>query len=184
MSSAVRFVAAILVSLGLALAPLGAALAQQAVPVQFVPVGSSTVTGTASITVQGGAASVGIALSGLTPGASYTVSLQAGTCAMPSASAGRLGDLKADAAGNGRLAASSVTATAAGVQVALTPELLLDGNHVLVVSAQDVVACGSIPSAGAGQLPAAGGLPVAPLAGALGALGLSTLLLGWRLRRR
>jgi hypothetical protein len=139
--------------------------------------------------VQGDLAPVTVELSGLTPGTVYTVNLHAGTCALPSASFARLGDITADAGGAGQLQASEGTASATGAQVILTTELVLDGDHILLVVGDDAVACGTIPSLAAtsgpgpiatpSQLPATGGLPL----GLLAALGLSSLALGWRLRR-
>jgi hypothetical protein len=176
-----------LLALCLALATFGLAAAQQSVGVTLDPQAGSGVSGEAAIGLQGATAPIDLSLMGLTPGASYPVNLQSGTCELPSASFGRLGSVTADAGGRGQIQATSATG-AAGAPVTLTPELVFDGNHILTVLGQNgVVACGAIPWWGAisspGQLPAAGGLPLAPLAAGLGTLGLFAMLLGWRLRR-
>lgn len=174
-------------ALCLLLASFGLAAAQQSVGVTLEPQAGSGVSGTATVGVPGPTAPVAISLTGLAAGAAYAVNLHSGTCAAPSASFGRLGSITADASGRGQLQATSATA-ATGAAITLTPELVLDGAHILtVLGPNGVVACGAIPWLGAiaspGQLPAAGGLPLAPLAAALATMGLLTALLGWRLRR-
>ena len=87
-------------------------------------------------------------LAGLSTGSRYVARLHAGTCALPSASAGLLGTLVPDAGGRAQLLTSEVTFSAAGVRDALKLDALADGDHLVSVSDTTTltqVACGAIP---------------------------------------
>jgi hypothetical protein len=146
------------------------------------PVAGSGVRGTATVQARaGGPAVLTLEADGLRASASYTAHLRSGTCAAPSASSGLLGQLQANAQGRGSLQSSAVRATAAGVPVDLTLELVGDGDHLAELrDGGNVVACGQFPRASQlpVQLPRTGG-PGVGLAGTGGLL----VLLGLGLRR-
>jgi hypothetical protein len=141
----------------------GQAAAQQTITVQIGPVSGSGASGTATITAAGDVATLAVQAAGLTAGASYPVTLHAGTCATPGASAGQLGTLQPDASGRAQLSATTVRAGATGAPLTLTLSLLADGDHVLAIGSSDrgTVACGAIPATAAGARPPAPGGPAA-----------------------
>lgn len=159
-------------------------LAQETVIVQLDPIGSSGVSGTATLTAAGEGALVALDVTGLAPGVDARAIMNANTCAMPSASFAALPAPKADAAGR---------ATATGrvlfhnMDVALAT--MADGQHVIFVrTSEQVAACGVIPVLGSGAaspaLPATGGPAsmVTPLTAIV--LGCCALAAGLCLRQR
>ncbi|MGH2355240.1 MAG: hypothetical protein ACRDJN_26825, partial [Chloroflexota bacterium] len=143
---------------GLLLANVTPAAAQAALTAPLAPIGGSSVQGSATIAEQAdGGALLSIDLAGLSPGAAYRVQLHAGTCALPSASAGLLGTVMPDAAGEAHLRTDTAVASAAGARVALSLRDVADGDHVVAVrdaAAGALLACGAIPGAEVGTAPA------------------------------
>jgi len=169
----------------LALLLPGAILAQETVTVRLDPVGESGVGGTAILTAVGEGTNVALDVSGLAPGADARATMQAGTCAMPSASFAALPDLKADA--TGRATATGSVLFHGTESVALST--MAGGEHIIAIHAgEQVVACGVIPNLASASpspaLPATGGAAF-PLAPALvGGFGLCILSAGLFLRQR
>jgi LPXTG-motif cell wall-anchored protein len=158
-------------------------MAQEMVTVQLDPMGGSGVSGTAALTAAGEGTDIALDIQGLAPGAAARGTMQAGTCEMPSASFATLPDLQADA--NGRATASGSVLFRGTEAVALAT--MADGEHILAIQTEQVVACGVIPKLASAEappasLPATGG--AAPwLAAAAGVLGLCALSGGLFLRR-
>jgi LPXTG-motif cell wall-anchored protein len=161
----------------------GMMMAQGAVIVQLEPMAESGVSGAATLSAAGDGTNVAIDVKGLAPGADARSTLQANTCAMPSASFAALPDLKADATGR-------ATATGAvlfrGANVALAT--MADGEHIIAIHAGgQIVACGVIPRPTSDSahpaLPATGGAASWFVVAAAGALGLCALSAGLFLRR-
>jgi hypothetical protein len=166
------------VALALLLLPAlpGMALAQESVTVQLEPMGGSGVSGSATLTAAGEGTNVALDVSGLPPGATARGTLQAGTCATPSASFAALPDLTADA--SGRATATGSVLFRATENVALAT--MADGEHIIAIHTEQVVACGVIPRLASaapapGTLPATGGAASWLLAAAAGVLGLCAL---------
>ncbi len=162
----------------------GMGLAQEAVTVQLDPMGGSGVSGTATLTAAGEGTNVTLDVKGLAPNTDARATMNANTCAAPSASFAALPDLKADAIGK---------ATATGAVLfrgteAVALETMADGEHVIAIQAGQVVACGVIPklapAAALSTLPATGGAAVPLMAAVAGVLGLCALSAGMALRRR
>jgi len=179
-----------LLGLGLAAVALsllpGVALAQAAVTVQLDPVGDSGVGGTATLTAAGAATTVVLEIQGLAPGSSARATMHAGTCAMPSASFAAMPDLTADETGNATATGSVLFRGAEDVALVT----MADGEHIIVIQSEQVVACGVIPRLGAAaspaELPVTGGRGslLAGVAALVGSCALSLGLLGvQRLRR-
>jgi LPXTG-motif cell wall-anchored protein len=173
-----------LVVLALLLLP-GMVMAQEEVMVRLEPVGGSGVSGTATLTAAGDGTLVALDVEGLAPGAAARGTMQAGTCAMPSASFAALPELKADAAG--RATASGSVLFHGTENVALAT--MADGEHIIAIHTGQVVACGVIPKlasapAASTSLPVTGGAAPSLTAAAAGVLGLCTLSAGLFLRRR
>src|SRR5713101_4969699 len=134
-----------LVVLALLLLP-GIVMAQEAVTVRLDPVGGSGVSGTATLSARDGAM-VALDIKGLALGAAARGTMQAGTCAMPSASFATLPDLKADATGRARAIGSVLYHGTENVALAT----MADGEHIIAIQAGQVwVACGVIPDAADG----------------------------------
>jgi hypothetical protein len=165
--------------LALVLAP-GMLMAQEAVAVQLDPAGESGVSGTATLTAAGEGTEVALDIQGLAPGANARATMQAGTCDMPSASFATLPDLQADA--SGRATATGSILFRGTEPVAL--ETMADGEHIIAVQTDQVVACGVIPALAPPTLPATGGVPFSPLAAAAGVLGVCALAAGLFLRQQ
>jgi hypothetical protein len=113
--------------------------------------------------------------------------MQAGTCATPSASFAALPDLAADAGGRATATGSVLFRGTEAVALAT----MADGQHILAIQTEQVVACGVIPAPvsatpAPGTLPATGGAAKLALGVALaaGLLGLCALSAGLFLRRR
>lgn len=172
-------VGALAAAVTLMLVHVGLALAFSPITASLASVSSSGVAGTATLSGTDNAATMTVDLSGLSPGTTYRVLLQAGTCAAPSASAGLLGTFPADASGRGRLTSGSVRATATGATIPLTLSLLADGDHIIAVAGPSTVACGALPRA-IGTLPTTGG--TSPM-GAI-RVGLLLVGVGFALRRK
>jgi hypothetical protein len=171
-----------LIALAFLLLP-GASMAQEQVTVQLESVAGSGVSGTAVLTAAGDGTHVALDVEGLAPGATARATMQAGTCAMPSASFAALPDLTADAAG--RATASGSVLFHATENVALA--VMADGEHIIAIHTDQVVACGVIPKLASAPelLPASGGVaPPSLLAAALVVLGLCALLAGLSLLRK
>jgi LPXTG-motif cell wall-anchored protein len=175
-----------LVLLALLLLP-SRVLAQETVTVPLDAVDGSSVTGTATLRAANGGTDASLALEGLPPNAAARATLQAGTCAQPSASTAIVADFQADAAG-------MATATGAVRFRGTEPVSLAtvaDGAHVILIQTEQVVACGVIPALTPAanppeQLPVTGGASPSPFPTILGILGLSATgasLLWWRRNR-
>jgi hypothetical protein len=167
----IRFLKTLALAAALFVAAAGSASAEDAITAPLAPVGGSGVRGTLAVEAPvGGISTLIVEPTGLTPTTRYEAFLHAGTPEMPSASGARLmGLLTVGADGRGRLMTAHATGTAAGVAFELTPELLADGDHLVLVREQggSVVAAGAIPRSGGAptQLPATGGVPPVALAG-------------------
>jgi hypothetical protein len=173
-----------LLVLALLLVP-GTAMSQETVGVQLDPVDGSGVSGTATLTGAGDGTSVALDLQGLAPNAAARGTMQAGTCAMPSASFAALPDLQADAIGKATATGSVLFRGTEDVSLAT----MADGEHIIAIQTGQVVACGVIPklasdSASPASLPGTGGATSSLLAAGAGVLGLCTLSAGLSLRRR
>ena len=172
-----------LIVLALLLLP-GLVIAQEAVTVQLDPVDGSGVSGTATLTAAGEGTHVELDIQGLAPGAAARASMQANTCAMPSASFAALPDLQADATGRATATGSVLFRGTENVALAT----MADGEHTITIQTEQVVACGVIPkltSASASPtLPVTGGAALWLLAAIVGVLGLCALSAGLFLRRR
>ena len=166
-----------LVVLALLLLPV-VALAQASVTVQLDPIGDSGVSGTATLTADGEGTDVALSIKGLPADAEARATMQAGTCAEPSASFAELPDLAADASGNAT--ANGRVLFRGSEDVALAT--MADGEHIVSVeTGGQVVACGVIP---AQTLPESGAAVFPVVAGVAGALGLCALAAGQLLRPR
>ncbi|MCL4296849.1 MAG: hypothetical protein KJ077_14025 [Anaerolineae bacterium] len=167
----------------LALLLPGTGLAQETVTVRLEPVGGSGVSGTAVLTAAGEGTNVELEVQGLAPGASARATMQANTCAMPSASFAALPDLQADASGMAVATGSVLFRGTDSVSLAT----MADGGHVLTIQTGQMVACGVIPAAasvsGPTTLPGSGGAMPWLTAAAVVALGLCVLLVGLFLRQ-
>jgi hypothetical protein len=110
---------------------------------------ASGVSGSAVFDVSSdGGTMLRIDLEGLAPAEEYVINLRGGTPDTPSAGFGRVGRVEADTAGQGRLQAQSLTASAGGDTVGLSMDLVADGDHFLEIRAASdgaVVATGVIP---------------------------------------
>ena len=115
----------------LALLLPGAILAQETVTVRLDPVGESGVSGTAILTAAGEGTNVALDVSGMAPGADARATMQADTCAMPSASFAALPDLKADATGRATATGSVLFHGTENVALAT----MADGEHIIAVRA-------------------------------------------------
>jgi hypothetical protein len=162
----------------------GMGMAQAAVTVQLDPVGASEVSGTATLTAAGEGTDVTLDVVGLAPNMDARATMNANTCAAPSASFAALPALKADATG-GATATGSVLFR--GTE-AVALETMADGEHVIAVQAGQVVACGVIPklasAAVPSTLPATGGAAFPLTAAIAGTLGFCTLSVGAFMRLR
>ncbi len=162
----------------------GRGMAQAAVTVQLDPVGGSGVSGTATLTAAGEGTAVTLDVKGLAPNADARATMNANTCAQPSASFAALPALKADAAG--RATATGSVLFRGTEAVAL--DTMADGEHVINIQAGQVVACGVIPklapAAAPSTLPATGSAASLFVAAGAGIFGLCALSAGLFLRRR
>jgi hypothetical protein len=120
---------------------LSGCVAQKTVIVRLDPVGDSGVSGTVTMTAVGDGTHVVIDIQGLAPGSEARATMQANTCAMPSASFAALPALKADANGLARATGSVLFHGTEDVALAI----MADGEHVIFIRGEQAVACGVIP---------------------------------------
>lgn len=158
--------------------------AQETVTVQLDAVNDSGVNGTATLTAAGEGTDVALEVQGLPADAVARATMHAGICDMPSASFAALPDLQADASG---------TATATGSVLfrgtdAVALATMADGEHIIAVQTDTVVACGAIPALASAPapstLPTTGGVASVHLFVVASVLGLGALLAGLLLQRR
>jgi len=159
-------------------------MAQETVTVQLDPVAGSGVSGTATLSAAGEGTDVALDIQGLAPGAAARGTMQAGTCAMPSASFAALPDLQADATGRATATGSVLFRGTEGVAL----ETMADGEHIIAIQIDQVVACGVIPelasaSAPPSSLPVTGRAAYSVMVVGTGLLGLCALSAGLFLRR-
>jgi hypothetical protein len=128
------------------------ATAQQPLIAQLSPVGASGVSGNALLTPQGPGTQVSLDLTGLPPGTRAEARIQAGSCALPSASAVELPDLTADAAGHAQAAGPILFR---GTDPVALSTFLQDPHVLTIVQGGSIVACGSITQAAPGQIASA-----------------------------
>jgi hypothetical protein len=150
-------------------------LAQETVTVRLDPVGGSGVSGTAILTAAGEGTHVELDVQGLPPGTTARATMQANTCAMPSASFAALPDLQADASGRATATGSVLFHGTDNVALAT----MADGAHILTIQTGQMVTCGVIPAtasvSGPTTLPGTGGATSWLMAAAVMALGLCVL---------
>jgi len=162
----------------------GMGVAQAAVTVQLDPMGGSGVSGTATLTAAGDGTNVTLDVKGLAPSTDARATMNANTCAMPSASFAALPDLKADATGRATATGSVLFRGTEAVALAT----MADGEHVIAIQAGQVVACGVIPKLASAStpstLPATGGTAFPLMAAMAGILGFCVLSAGLFLRQR
>jgi hypothetical protein len=129
-------------------------LAQESVIVQLESVNGSGVRGTATLSIAGEGTNVVLEVDGLTPETTVRSTMHAGSCGASSASFAALPGLEADA--NGKATATG-SVLFHGEDVALAT--MADGEHIIVIRAEEVVACGVIPQLGSSpaSLPETGG---------------------------
>lgn len=165
---------ALLTVIALLLLP-ATALAIETVPLNLDAVGGSGVSGGAVLTPAGEGTNVTLEIQGLPAGADARAIMTAGTCAQPSASFASLPNLKADS--SGKATATGAILFHGSEPVALAA--IADGQHVISILTDRVVACGVIPHlaavSGPSQLPATGGAGFQLLTLAVATLGLGTL---------
>ncbi len=174
-----------LIVLALVLLP-GIVMAQETemVTVQLDPVDGSGVSGTATLSAAGEGTNVALDIQGLAAGVAARGTMQAGTCAMPSASFAALPDLQADASGRATATGSVLFRGTEGVAL----ETMADGEHIIAIQTDQVVACGMIPelasaSTPPSSLPVTGRAASSVTAVGAGLLGLCALSAGLFLRR-
>jgi hypothetical protein len=172
-----------LVVLALLLLP-GMIMAQEEVVVRLEPVDGSGVSGTATLTAAGDGTHVRLDITGLAPGAAARGTMQAGTCAMPSASFAALPDLKADATDRATATGSVLFHGTENVALAT----MADGEHIIAIHTVQVVACGVIPKLASASapptLPVVGSAAFSLIAAIAGVLGFCAFSAGLFLRRR
>ncbi len=157
---------------------------EEQVPLNLEAVGGSGVSGTAVLTRAGQGTKVVLEIQGLPAGADARAAMNAGTCAQPSASFAALPNLKADS--NGKATATGSILFHGTDAVAL--ETVADGQHIISIQTDKVVACGVIPHlaavSGPSQLPTTGGGGLELFAVAMAALGLGVFASGLVLIQR
>lgn len=165
------------VILVLLLAP-GMVMAQEEIIVQLDPVGESGVRGTVTLTATGNGTNAVLDIEGLAPGANAQATMHANTCAMPSASFTALPVLNADA--TGRAAATGSVLFRGMEDIALAT--IADGEHIIIIQTEQIVACGVIPGLASGSapptLPVTGGSVFSYLATIVVIFGLSVFFTG------
>ncbi len=176
-----RLLGALLLVMALLLWPAIVSAEEQVpeqVPLNLDAVGGSGVSGTALLTPAGEGPNVTLEIQGLPAGADARAVMNAGTCAQPSASFATLPNLKADS--NGKATASGSILFHGTEPVALAT--VADGQHIISIQTDQVVACGVIPHlaavTGPSQLPATGGSGFQLFSIAIGALSLAALSSG------
>ena len=119
----------------------GVLLAQENVTVQLEAVDGSGVSGTAVLSPVDGGTTVILDIEGLTPNVAAQSAMHAGTCDLPSASFSALPALTADAAGKATATGAILFRGAEDIPL----DTMTDGEHVIIIRTEDVVACGVIP---------------------------------------
>lgn len=154
------------------------ALAEEQVPLNLDAVGGSGVSGTALLMPAGEGTNVTLEVQGLPAGADARAVMNAGTCAQPSASFAALPNLKADSSGKATAHGSILFHGTDPVALAT----IADGQHIISIQTDKVVACGVIPHLAAvgapSQLPSTGGTGFPQFALMIAALGLVVLSSG------
>lgn len=118
-----------------------AACSSSGTTVDLAPLGSSGVRGTAELTAVDGGTEASVEAEGLPPGTTARVTMHAGTCSLPGASAAPVADLHADAGGRAR-GSGSILFRGTGKVPLVT---IADNDHILVVKGPDrPIACGRI----------------------------------------
>ncbi len=144
------------------------------VPLNLDAVGGSGVSGSALLTPAGDGTNITLEIQGLPAGGAAGAVMHGGTCAQPGASFATLPNLKADSSGK---ATANGSILVNGKPVALAT--VADGQHIISVQTDKVVACGTIPHlaavTGPSQLPATGGAGFQLVSIVIGALGLAAL---------
>lgn len=162
----------------------GMGMAQEVITVQLDPVGGSAVSGTATLMAAGDGTDVALEITGLGPGAAARATMHGNTCAMPSASFAALPDLKADATGQAVATGSVLFRGTENVALAA----MADGEHIIAIQTDQVVACGVIPALASAPapatLPATGAAALSGWVVTAGILGLCALAAGLLLQRR
>jgi hypothetical protein len=169
------------IALALLLLP-GIVLAQENILVQLESVNGSGVSGTATLSIAGEGTNVILDVEGLAPDSIAQGAMHAGTCAMPSASFAALPELQADPTGK---ATATGTILFRGTEdVALAT--MTDGEHIIVIQAEDVVACGVIPQLATPptSLPETGGVTSSLISITIGIFGFYLMCIGLYLRSR
>jgi hypothetical protein len=180
------FAASLLGFIGFAvLVAVASAQIADTVVVDLEAVEGSSVAGSVILTASGERTFVDLGVNGLTPGATYTVTLHGGTCDQPSASFTALPTLTAGA--DGRAMGSGEVLFHGTDPVSLSS--IADDEHVVIVADDNgVVACAVIPPRIAAAIPAAAGNAgpeashggIAVVLGALGLAGTAALAVGAR----
>lgn len=111
----------------------GNAIAERTTRFSLATAEGSPVTGVATISERSGRTSLSLDVAGLQPGKTYVAQIHAGTPGQLSASAGRLGELVANAEGRATLTTAAVRVGATGAEVSLSETALADGEHTLVI---------------------------------------------------
>ncbi len=166
-----RLLGALLLILALLLLP-ATTLAEEQVGLNLDAVGGSGVSGGAVLTPAGDGTNVTLEIQGLPAGAEARAVMTAGTCAQPGASFATLPNLKADTNGKAKASGSILFHGTDPVSLAT----VADGQHMISIQPDKVVACGVIPHlaavSGPAVLPTTGGAGLQLYAIALAGLGL------------
>ena len=175
------WLAAWFIVLALLLLP-GMVLAQESILVQLESVDGAGVSGTATLSAAGEGTNVVLDVKGLTPGVAAQGALHAGTCATPSASFAYLPKLEADATGKATATGSILFRGTENVALAT----MTDGEHIIVIQTEEVVACGVIPQLTTPpvSLPITGGVISSLIAMSMGVFGFCLLCAGLFLEYR
>lgn len=169
------------ITLALLLLP-NTVLAQESVRVQLESMNGSGVSGTATLSIAGEGTNVILDVEGLAPDAIAQATMHAGTCATPSASFAPLPELQADATGRATATGSILFRGTEDIALAT----MTDGEHIIVIQTEEVVACGVIPQLATPptSLPVTGGITVSFVSIGMGILGFCFLCAGLFLRSR
>ena len=155
-------------------------LAQENIIVQIESLDGPGVSGTATLSGVGEGTHVVLDIIGLTPGATIQSSMHAGTCAMPSASFASLPESQADVTGNAMVAGSILFRGTEEIGLVT----MTDGEHILVIQGEGVIACGVIPELAIlpASLPETGGVASSQISILVSVFGFCLLCIGLFLR--
>src|SRR5581483_8920541 len=118
---------------------------REPISMQLGPVSKAPVFATVAIADDGAQTWLLLEAGHLVAGHHYLVHLHSGTCAVPGASTGFLGEFVADKDGRGRLATVGVRLGGSGALVDLGKMELADGGHSVDLHAgSSLVACGDV----------------------------------------